>query len=56
MNSNNEYYKLLIESLEIMKADVEPGMVITEEMSTSYSIALIKAINVIKDRALKECS
>lgn len=45
--------KKMIGDLEMMAAAAEPGVVITEEMSISFSIILLKAASELKRKVLE---
>ena len=49
MNKNLEMKKL-IGDLEMMAAAAEPGVVVTEEMSVSCCVTLLKAANELRLR------
>ncbi|MBF4228160.1 hypothetical protein EAY71_25920 [Vibrio anguillarum] len=49
MNKNLEMKKL-IGDLEMMAAAAEPGVVVTEEMSVSCYVTLLKAANELRRR------
>ncbi|TCN02954.1 hypothetical protein [Vibrio crassostreae] len=48
--------KKMIGDLEMMAAAAEPGVVITEEMSISCSVTLLKAIDELKKRVYGDVS
>ncbi|OCH31982.1 hypothetical protein A6E13_15805 [Aliivibrio fischeri] len=54
----NKYLEMkkLIGELEMMAAAAEPGVVITEEMSVSCCVTLLKAVNELKRRVYRKDS